>query len=88
MSTDHLPRVPISQFKANPARYLGTGAIVTNHGKDRATFLPVRERDDRSAEAAKATLRVLYKVQPTDDVAAELAELSAARDQDPVGEPR
>lgn len=88
MNTDRLPRVPISQFKANPARYLSTGAIVTNHGRARATFLPVDDADAGRTDAAKATLRLLYRVQAGDDVAAELAELSAQRGQDLLGEPQ
>lgn len=90
MDTDRLPHVPISEFKANPARYLGTGAVVTNHGRPRATFLPVDDpaRDADRAESAKATLRLLYRIQSADDVSDELAELSAQRDRDVVDEAR
>lgn len=88
MSTDRLPRVPISEFKANPARFLTTGAVVTNHGKERATFLPLDvQTDAEQAAAAKDTLRLLYRVQSTQDAEAEAAELSAERNHDWVEPP-
>lgn len=86
-----VPIVPISEFKANPARFIESGAIVTNHGKPRARFVPIDAEslalDARAAESAKATLRALYRLQPEDDVMAELAELAASRDADVLGDP-
>lgn len=85
-----IPVVPISEFKANPARFIESGAIVTNHGKPRAQFVPIDAesgaRATRAADAAKATLRALYRVQRGADVMAELAELAASRDADMLGD--
>jgi len=85
--SDDLPRVPISAFKSNPVRYLETGALVTNHGKVRAAFLPVDDPDDR-LEGIKAQLSLLARMSPPEDVAAELADLSASRDSEVVGDAR
>ena len=87
-----VPVVSISEFKANPARFMETGAVVTNHGKPRARLIPIESGDPQGggeqAEVAKAALRVLYRVQPEAEVAEELAALSAARDADAIGDPR
>lgn len=85
-----MPLVPISEFKANPARFLTSGAVVTNHGRPRARFIPIDADGDEAGglETAKATLTALYRLQPDDDVAAELAELAASRADDVLGEPR
>lgn len=87
-----MPVVPISEFKANPARFMTSGAVVTNHGKPRARLVPIDPHDsarDRGVvDAAKAALTVLYDVQPEDDVAAELAELATDRDAEIVGRPQ
>lgn len=87
-----MPIVPISEFKANPARFMTSGAVVTNHGKPRARLVPIdpsdSARDRGVVDAAKAALTVLYDVQPEDDVAAELAELAADRDAEIVGRPQ
>ena len=85
--SDDLPRVPISAFKSNPVRYLETGALVTNHGQVRAAFLPVDDADDR-LEGIKAQLALLARMIPPEDVAAELADLSASRDSETVGDAR
>lgn len=90
-SFEGLPRVPISVFKANPARYEGTGALVTSHGRVRAAFVPV---DDGSAadgvdvESIKAQLLLLSRIRNNEVVARELEELAASRDRDRVPEPR
>lgn len=88
-----VPIVPISEFKTNPARFMESGAVVTNHGKPRARLVPIRsdehqyQHEREAVETAKAALAVLYRLQPADDVAIELAELAASRDSDLVGEP-
>lgn len=86
-----VPIVPISEFKANPARFMTSGAVVTNHGKPRARLVPIApDEEDVGASvvaAAKASLRVLYRLQPDGDVAAELDELAAARDADLLEDP-
>ncbi|MGN6760886.1 MAG: hypothetical protein ACTHJI_06130 [Leifsonia sp.] len=84
---DDLPRVPISAFKSNPVRYLETGALVTNHGKVRAAFVPIAEPDD-ALDGVKAQLRLLARMSSPEDVADELAELSAGRDSETVGDAR
>ncbi|WP_374010009.1 hypothetical protein [Leifsonia sp. LS-T14] len=84
---DDLPRVPISAFKSNPVRYLETGALVTNHGKVRAAFVPVDDTDD-GLEGVKAQLGLLARMTDPDDVAAELADLSASRSSEVVGDAR
>lgn len=87
-----VPVVPISEFKANPARFMTSGAIVTNHGKPRARLVPIDSGEAANTrgtvDAAKAALAVLYGIQPADDVEAELEELSASRDADIVGDPQ
>lgn len=87
-----VPVVPISEFKANPARFMKSGAVVTNHGKPRARLVPMGpgETDNTVGlvDAAKAALAVLYSIQPADDVAVELEQLSASRDADTVGDPQ
>lgn len=87
-----VPIVPISEFKTNPAKFMESGAVVTNHGKPRARLVPVgsdeRQRDREAIASAKAALSVLYRLQSADDVATELAELAASRDREVVGEPR
>ncbi|MFP3465948.1 hypothetical protein SB754_10630 [Leifsonia sp. SIMBA_070] len=88
-SADDLPRVSISAFKSNPVRYLETGALITNHGRVRAAFTPVEDatEDDR-LDSIKAQLALLMRLQSPEDVAEELAALSADRDADTVGEAR
>lgn len=87
-----VPVVSISEFKANPARFMQTGAVVTNHGKPRARLIPIESGQPQGSgeqgEAAKAALRVLYRLQSGVEVAEELADLSAARDADAIGDPR
>ncbi|MGO4537016.1 hypothetical protein [Leifsonia sp. 2MCAF36] len=85
--TDDLPRVPISAFKTNPVRYLETGALVTNHGKVRAAFVPVDDTDD-GLDGIKAQLGLLARMTAPEDVASELAELAASRDSELVGDAR
>jgi prevent-host-death family protein len=86
-----VPIVSISEFKANPARFMRTGAVVTNHGRPRARLVPIDPQEsvraDTTADAAKAALRVLYRLQSEADVADELADLSAIRDADIIGDP-
>ena len=61
-----VPVVPISEFKANPARYMKSGAVVTNHGKPRARLVPIDIEESGVAlaatQAAKAALTVLYSI--------------------------
>ncbi|MGY1550214.1 type II toxin-antitoxin system Phd/YefM family antitoxin [Microbacterium sp. A588] len=87
-----VPVVPISEFKANPAKFMTSGAVVTNHGKPQARLVPIVSADSRRisgvVDAAKVALTVLYGIQPAEDVAAELNELSASRDARIVGEPQ
>jgi hypothetical protein len=84
-----LPRVPISAFKANPAHYLETGALVTTHGHVRAAFVPVDdEAADPALDTVKAQLKLLTRMRRPEDVAAELRDLRATRDGEEVGEPR
>ncbi len=84
---DDLPRVSISDFKANPVRY-SDGAMVTNHGRDQFVFLPVAADAPQNLDSIKAQLLLLTKVKNSDDVARQLAELAASRDDALVDEPR
>lgn len=84
-----LPQVAISAFKANPARYLETGALVTAHGHIRAAFVPLDEEPaDSGLDAVKAQLSLLGRMTDPEDVAEELRELRAARDADRLGPAR
>lgn len=86
---DALPRVPISTFKANPAHYLASGALVTNHGRVRAAFVPVvDEEPEPGLDALKAQLRMLTRLRQPEHVADELAALAASRDSERVERPR
>ncbi len=82
-----LPRVPISEFKANPVRYSG-GVMVTNHGRDQFVFLPIVDSVPHDLASVKAQLLLLTTVSNPSDVAAELAEVAASRDSERVGDPR
>jgi len=85
-----LPQVPISEFKANPAAYLRSGVVVTNHGKPRAAFLPIEGAPSTSKrlDEIKAQLRLLSRMTDPDTASAELAELSATRSANILGRPQ
>lgn len=87
---DDLPRVPISAFKVNPSAYLTTGAVVTNHGRPRAAFVPIEgaPRARRSLDEVKAQLLMLTRMTDPDEAASELAALSASRAADILGDAR
>lgn len=84
---DGLARVSISSFKANPARYIESGALITNHGRVRAAFVPVVD-DESSREDLrdiKAQLLLLSSLRDPVQVTEELRELSDSRDQELIG---
>lgn len=87
---DDLPRVSISSFKANPVRYIESGALITNHGHVRAAFVPVL--DDEGARTdlqdVKAQLLLLSSLRDPEHVAEELRELSRSRDGESIGPAR
>ncbi|MDN4615872.1 hypothetical protein P5G50_15585 [Leifsonia sp. F6_8S_P_1B] len=84
-----LPHVPISTFKANPAHYLETGALITTHGHVRAAFVPMDEPDELPGlDSVKAQLKLLSRMRQPDHVAEELRDLRRTRDSEDVGEPR
>lgn len=84
-----LPHVPISTFKANPAHYLETGALVTTHGHVRAAFVPMNEPDDLPGlDSVKAQLKLLSRMRQPEHVADELRDLRRTRDSEGIGEPR
>ena len=84
---DDLPRVAISEFKANPVKY-SRGVTVTNHGRDQFVFLPVAADERQDLESVKAQLRLLSRLRNPSDVAIELAEISESRDGEHVGDAR
>ncbi|GAB3395210.1 hypothetical protein GCM10027568_26950 [Humibacter soli] len=79
---DDLPEVSISAFKVNPSAFMVSGAVVTNHGRRRAAFVPLDDepRANAKLDEVKAQLALLSRTADPDDVARELAELSASRD--------
>ncbi|MGN6128565.1 MAG: hypothetical protein ACTHON_18555 [Humibacter sp.] len=79
---ENLPEVSISAFKVNPSAYLVSGAVITNHGRRRAAFVPLdgAPRASGGLDEVKAQLALLSRTADPEDVAAELAELSASRD--------
>ena len=84
-----LPHVPISTFKANPTRYLESGALVMIHGHVRAAFVPVDDdTDNPGLDAVKAQLKLLTRMRHPEHIAEELSELRRTRDAEHVGEPR
>ncbi|MEN2737044.1 hypothetical protein ABCS02_04565 [Microbacterium sp. X-17] len=89
---DLLPHVPISTFKANPAHYIHSGAAVTTHGRVSAAFIPVSDETGQepqaALEAAKTRLRLLARLSDPDVVADELRRVSAARNEETVGDAR
>jgi hypothetical protein len=79
---DNLPQVPMTEFKTNPSAYLASGAVITNHGRPRAAFIPIEGAPSarKKLDELKAQLLMLTRLTDPAAAAEELAELTATRD--------
>jgi len=83
-----LPEVPISVFKANPAAFADTGAVVLVHGQPRLRVTPIAMPSAPSIAEVKTRLRLLNELVDPVLAEAEARELARERDADVQDTPR